>query len=78
MINSIKLYPNPTTGNFQIVFEDLSQRYTVEIYTTLGKKIREIAGITSGSISVNDLSKGIYLIKINQNDNSVIKQVVVE
>ncbi|WP_088466859.1 endonuclease [Flavobacterium covae] len=75
---NIKLYPNPTNGNFEIIFEDLSDRYTVEIYTTLGQKIHEITEITSGSISVNDLSKGIYLVKINQNENSIIKQVVVE
>ncbi|OWP75736.1 endonuclease [Flavobacterium oreochromis] len=74
----INLFPNPTKGNFEITFEDLSQKYTIEIYTTLGQKVREINEITSGIVSVNDLSKGIYLVKINQNEDSIVKQIVVE
>ncbi|MFK7049231.1 Chitinase A1 precursor [Flavobacterium columnare] len=74
----LNLFPNPTKGNFQITFEDLAQKYTVEIYTTLGQKIYEITEVTSESIFINDLPKGIYLVKINQNENSTTKRVVVE
>ncbi len=75
---NIRMYPNPSNGNFEISFEDLTQKYSVEVYSILGQKVYEIKNIISGSVSVNNLNKGIYLVKVNQNDNSMVKQVIVE
>lgn len=75
---NIKIFPNPSNGNFEISFEDLSKKYTVEVYSTVGQKVYEINEITSGSVSINNLTKGIYLVKVKQNDDSIVKQVIVE
>lgn len=78
IVTNVRMYPNPSKGNFEISFEDLSQKYSVEVFSILGQKVYEISNITSGSVSVNNLKKGIYLVKVNQNENSYVKQVIVE
>jgi endonuclease I/chitodextrinase len=78
IVTNVRMYPNPSKGNFEISFEDLSQRYSVEVFSILGQKVYEINDISSGSVSVNNLKKGIYLVKVNQNENSFVKQVIVE
>lgn len=75
---NIRMYPNPSNGNFEISFEDLTQKYSVEVYSLLGQKVYEIKNITSGSVSVYNLNKGVYLVKVTQNHNSIVKQVIVE
>ena len=75
---NVRIFPNPSNGNFEISFEDLSKKYTVEVYSTVGQKVYEINEITSGSVSINNLTKGIYLVKVKQNDDSIVKQVIVE
>lgn len=74
----VNIYPNPSNGNFELTFEDRSQIYTIEVYTTIGQKVLEINNIQSGSIGINNLNSGVYLVKINHNDESLVKQVIVE
>jgi endonuclease I/chitodextrinase len=75
---SIKIYPNPSKGNFEIAFKNSGEQYSVEVFSVLGQKVYEMKNISSDLIGINNLAKGIYLVKVNQNENSFIKQVIVE
>ena len=74
----VTIFPNPSNGNFELTFEDRNQNYSIEVYTTIGQKVLEINEIHSGSVGINHLNSGIYLVKINHNEESLIKQVIVE
>lgn len=78
LTTNFTMYPNPSNGNFEISFEEVTQKYSVEIYSVLGQKVHEIKNTTSRTVSVNNLNKGIYLVKVNQNENSIVKQIIVE
>lgn len=66
------IYPNPTSDNFLIEMED--EVKSVEIYSIHGNKV-----MTSNSkdINVSNLSKGMYLVKIEGSNNAVSTQKLI-
>ncbi|UPT70220.1 MAG: T9SS type A sorting domain-containing protein [Flavobacterium sp. JAD_PAG50586_2] len=74
--NLIEIYPNPTNDNIIIDFrsEVSINNYNVKIYTMLGQEVlNSIINQEQQSISLNSLcGKGIYLVKIFNDSNSLI------
>lgn len=67
------MYPNPVTNKLTI--DSRMSLSRVEIYSILGKKMNEI-NIEFESISVEDLSEGIYLVKIESELGFVYKRLI--
>ena len=64
---SYKLYPNPTSGNFNLSFEEEAGPLTIVLLNTNGQIIyREQFRTSSGFYSINlpQLPKGMYLVKV--------------
>lgn len=83
-INSLSLYPNPTTSNLNIAFELENNDYiTVDVMNIVGQIVTSQdfgnlpAGYTLKSINVSDLSSGIYLVNINTNSGVVTRKITV-
>lgn len=70
-IEPLKLFPNPTKDFLEIIGLNFSTPY--EIYDMSGKLVEKNIYQTSKKISVKDLSKGIYLIKIGSTNYKFIK-----
>ncbi|WP_290834805.1 LamG-like jellyroll fold domain-containing protein [Flavobacterium sp.] len=66
------IYPNPTSDNFSIEMENEVQ--SVEIYSIQGQKV-----LTSNSkdINVSNLSKGMYMVRIEDSNNAVSTQKLI-
>lgn len=77
--NSISIYPNPTSGKFQITSDEL--RITnVEIYNVYGEKVysTSVIGRQSSVIDISFVPSGIYFLKVKTPDGVVIKKIVKE
>ncbi len=72
-----KIYPNPSKGNFNIIFNDSDGKHSVEILSILGQKVFEKEYTNSSSAVVNNLQKGVYLVKITNHNSSVTKKLIV-
>ncbi len=71
---AIKIYPNPSTNFF--VIQTTATVRKVEIYTILGKKLKEyIQPDPNEHFDVADLDRGMYLVSILDTENKVIKTV---
>ena len=70
----IKIYPNPSSGSFQI---DVPLKSQVSIYNSLGEKLIAQQVVESGSFSIPN-NPGIYLIQIKNEAGSSIHQIVVQ
>jgi hypothetical protein len=70
----IKLYPNPTRGNVYVYGATHS---TVSIYNSIGNLVTTVADFTANSLNLCTLAKGIYLMKIEKTDHSVIQKKIV-
>jgi hypothetical protein len=70
---SINVYPNPTTNNITISIskEDISKPLTWKLYDLNGKIM--LSGFTN-TINLESLSKGIYILKVNDFNKKIIKR----
>ena len=66
------IFPNPTSTNFTIEIEN--EVKSVEIYSLQGQKVLIS---TSKDINVSNLSKGMYLVRIEDNNNAVATQKLI-
>lgn len=66
------IYPNPTSDNFTIEMEN--EVKAVEIYSIQGQKVMNS---TSKNIDVSNLSKGMYLVRIEDSKNAIATQKLV-
>ena len=71
----MKLYPNPSNSLVTIESSELITK--LEISNTLGQMILIDNGAVANKKSLNlkDLPKGLYLIKVFNNDNFAVKQL---
>lgn len=72
-----KIYPNPSKGNFNILFDDSNSTHLVEIFSLSGQKVFEKKDTNSGSISVTNLPKGTYLIKVSQDSKTTTEKIII-
>ncbi|WP_181369425.1 fibronectin type III domain-containing protein [Flavobacterium album] len=71
---AVKLYPNPA-NNVVNIDSQLSNISKVEVYSVLGTKVMESANT---QLNVENLSDGIYMVKIYAGNKSVTKKLVVQ
>lgn len=72
-----KMYPNPSNGNFNIIFDEANTKHTVEIFSLLGQKVYENNDFTSESLLVTNLQKGTYLVKVTKDSKSRIEKIII-
>lgn len=78
----INLFPNPTTGKATLkISEGVESDVTVTIYNTLGELVANVGkvkvGTTNVDLDLTALSGGVYLVKVQSNQNTVVKQLTV-
>ncbi|TAE42485.1 MAG: T9SS C-terminal target domain-containing protein [Cytophagales bacterium] len=69
--NIISVYPNPTTENINI--KTSKEGFVYEIFTLQGNSL-----IKNNITTIKSLPKGVYFVHIIQNNNRVVKKIVVE
>lgn len=75
--NEVVLYPNPNNGN-KLYMKGLQEKQsTITLMNALGKKIIHQM-ITNASIDISGLANGIYLLKIDNSQQSVVKKFIIE
>ena len=83
-INSFNIFPNPSNGTFNIVFNyDLPKEIKISISNTIGKIIKQeninyTSGIFNKIINLNTHSKGIYFIEIKINKRSIKRKLILQ
>ncbi len=77
--NNISLYPNPTTGLITLLNKTTAQLENAVITDVNGRTIMKIdlseAGIET-NFSLENLATGMYFVKINAENTSVVKRIV--
>ena len=75
--DEIVIYPNPSDGNFNIGLNTSNTPYSIEIVSFSGEKVFEKQNAIDPAISVSNLAKGIYIVKITKDSKTVIKKLVI-
>jgi len=76
----LKLYPNPTSGNFNILLnEDIVSGANIHVYNMTGRLISVIPLVNRHtSVDMKYLSKGIYQIVVVNGKNRYLRKILVE
>jgi chitodextrinase len=72
-----KIYPNPSNGNFNVIFDDSNSTNSVEVISLLGQKVFEKKNVQNSTISVTNLAKGTYLIKVTKDSKSRTEKIII-
>ena len=70
-----KLYPNPVSGNILNVSMNDARETAYQVFDMMGKKVLQ-GNLSSGTIQVNGLSSGVYLLKLNDGQKEVAKKFI--
>ena len=73
--SSFRAYPNPVKNMLHIDL-NAAKTTTIEIYNILGKKVISKVIQDSGNINTQNLSPGIYILKISQRNTSISKKLL--
>lgn len=78
--NMIKnLYPNPTSSVLNVEMNGINKNTTIELYNTIGELVfNENLGDTTKSLDLQHLSSGIYFMKVQSDNQFVIKKIIKE
>ncbi|WP_456313088.1 endonuclease [Pseudomonas shirazensis] len=71
------IYPNPSDGNFIVDLGNSDTPYSIEIVSFAGQKVFEKLDTTDSAISVSHLAKGIYVVKIIRDSQTLIKKIII-
>lgn len=77
LLQTVSLYPNPASDKFEVL-NDKQLPLSIVIYDVKGNKIKssDNSQLKKQSISLSDLSSGVYLVEINNNDQRTIKRLI--
>jgi hypothetical protein len=76
IIEGLTIYPNPTNSGKIYISTKLSLDKKVEIFNVLGKKVLETV-ITSKEVNVNNLTAGVYIIKIKEGEATATRKLII-
>lgn len=82
-IASLKIYPNPNKGKFNLEFLSVSEKNVeVKIYDLRGRQIFEksypVNGAFNQEINLDNVQSGVYLVSVIDGTRKVTKRIVVE
>jgi len=75
LTEGLNLYPNPASNMLSIQSKLPLEK--VEIYSILGKKVKDIES-GFNSISLDNLSKGIYILRIHSENGTTVRKLIKE
>ena len=68
----IKIFPNPVKNSLYISGD--SSNYNIKIYSLLGQLVMVASNVDE--VDVSSLTKGIYIIKINDENSTTTKRFI--
>ncbi|MEL6812926.1 MAG: T9SS type A sorting domain-containing protein, partial [Bacteroidota bacterium] len=77
--SKIAVYPNPASDRVNIRLELPSVELQVEVFDTMGRKVRDLISVDDQSTyDVSDISGGVYYLKITQGDKVATKKLIIK
>ena len=77
--NQIKVYPNPTKGNFVVDYSESTLSIKeIEVFNSIGQQIYNQKNIQNKKMEINLTEPGLYFIRIQTSQSNFIRKLVVE
>lgn len=81
--NSIKIYPNPTTGMVNITFKHLDGDAIIHLYTLQGQtmitdKVSGSGAMIDRQFDLSRLNQGVYFLKVTTSERTSVQKIIKE
>ena len=76
VIEGLNLYPNPVSNGKVYISTKNDSEKEIIIFDLLGKKVLQTL-ISSKELNVSNLNSGVYIIKINEDNASATRKLIV-
>ena len=83
--NGLLIYPNPTSGNFTLLYELKNEsQVSIEVRNLLGELVRTLPvnhkqkGMHTEEINTNGLTNGIYIVKLNAGGTQQTQKLIIQ
>lgn len=75
---ALEVYPNPTRGNVKVSFPEATAEIKVELYSSLGHKVRDLTFDQSEEVclTLDGLAKGLYILRVLDGEFILTKEVI--
>jgi hypothetical protein len=74
-VSDFNIFPNPSSNKITIQLNNNSELKRLSLYDNLGRFVKSH---TSSVINVSDMSTGVYFLKIETNQGTSSKKVIIE
>jgi hypothetical protein len=78
----LRIYPNPSSGLFKIQFDAINGEVNIYMTNMLGKEVYKTSVNSNEKnneiIDLGDISKGIYMLKITNNRQSISEKIIIQ
>jgi hypothetical protein len=78
IFKDVLIYPNPTEGLINIYADPEFKATEIGIYDMKGNLIYKQSFISGSAVNLSDFGKGLFLIRISGQNNTITKRIVVE
>lgn len=82
MSNNVSLYPNPSNGQFDVRFGNVSGKVTLEVSNMMGQVVfNKVTSVNAGSVesmNLSDLGAGVYQMTISGDAGSSVQNIVIK
>lgn len=79
LVQSVIIFPNPNSGQFSIITENINHHKSIRISDLQGKTIySESFANNEQLISLNSLKNGLYIIEITTDNKTVVKKLLID
>ena len=80
---TLSIYPNPNTGVFNVdLINVMDGKYTISVDNLLGQEVysetRNVINTSTNIVNLSNLTKGVYMINIENNDTSINRKIIIE
>ena len=73
---AVSIYPNPATTELHVETTSGITISEIQVYNITGKQVMHLNNVSNGTLDISALTSGIYLIKMQVDDQVVIKKLV--
>nr|WP_169933733.1 zinc-dependent metalloprotease family protein [Nonlabens sp. Ci31] len=82
-LDNLSIYPNPSSGSFNILFDNASSNLVeLDIFDLSGRSVFKRSYETYSSfhqnINLNGVSSGMYLVQIKDGNKTITKKIIIE
>ena len=81
-LDSLAIYPNPSNGNFNVQFNDASDKTSIIVHDLRGRVIFEkdyqSSGLFNETLQLKNAQTGIYLVTVQSGNKKTVKKIVVQ